>query len=105
MMMARNTPRRSSAHFLFHSLCLYLLTFSFTFSVSICSGYRWVSGDAFTYEHWASGEPNDWDGKEQCVAVYGRTGKWNDDKCHLLYNWICSVRKGTSAEIVLIFPW
>lgn len=57
-------------------------------------GYQWVSGDPLTYTNWADGEPNDWDGLEPCALVNPTTGTWNDQKCEIPNNWICSIKKG-----------
>jgi len=61
-----------------------------------------VSGDAFTYANWKEGEPNDWDGLEPCVMMDGADGKWNDEKCHLLLNWICGISRSESSCIVYV---
>ena len=63
-------------------------------SMSMFSGYKWVSGDGFSYANWKTGEPNDWDGLEPCVMMDGADGLWNDEKCFIPMNWICSVSRG-----------
>jgi hypothetical protein len=50
------------------------------------TGWNWVTGEAFSYDNWASGEPNDFpnageNGEEQYLAMwrgFGRFGEWND---------------------------
>jgi hypothetical protein len=39
--------------------------------------YKWVSGEAFSYNNWNSGEPNN-AGNEDVVAMM-TNGRWNDD--------------------------
>ncbi|CAD7941754.1 unnamed protein product [Amoebophrya sp. A25] len=46
---------------------------------------------ASPFAKWARGEPNDWMGSEDCVAVYGRNGKWNDFGCSKKISPVCSV--------------
>ncbi len=44
--------------------------------------FRWSSGEAVAYTHWASGEPNNANGNEDYVAMYypnhSSAGFWND---------------------------
>ena len=47
----------------------------------------------FSYTHWAQGEPNDWNQRnEDCVSMYVQNGFWNDDICDQQYNGICMKR-------------
>lgn len=39
--------------------------------------FQWVSGEAFTYDNWAVGEPNDGAGGEDFVQIM-TNGEWND---------------------------
>ncbi|XP_062868150.1 macrophage mannose receptor 1 [Trichomycterus rosablanca] len=41
----------------------------------------WVDGSPVTYVHWASGEPNNANGEEQCVQMNRYPGSWNDVNC------------------------
>ncbi|XP_053335428.1 CD209 antigen-like protein E [Clarias gariepinus] len=53
--------------------------------------WKWVDGTPLTTEFWASGEPNNGGGDENCVEFYsGDTGNfWNDLKCFTKLKWIC----------------
>ncbi|KAJ7390688.1 chromatin-modulating protein mrc1 [Desmophyllum pertusum] len=56
--------------------------------------HRWVSDNSLAgkYTHWASGQPNDAEGGEDCVALYKTNvyhGKWYDRKCSYSYAFIC----------------
>src|SRR5262245_19128517 len=48
------------------------------------SGWSWSNGESFGYTHWHSGEPNQFDGKEEDYALYfngsapNRDNSWND---------------------------
>jgi len=42
--------------------------------------YVWEDGSEPTYTSWASGEPNDYGGAEDCVEMWS-SGNWNDDSC------------------------
>merc|ERR1711970_1580040 len=42
----------------------------------------WPSGQPFTYTNWGEGEPNDSDGKEDCIAIDSpKEYKWMDLNC------------------------
>ena len=47
-----------------------------------CS-FSWSDLTAFNYENWRDGEPNNVDGKENCVEIYSgnQSGEWNDNVC------------------------
>jgi glucose/arabinose dehydrogenase len=41
--------------------------------------YRWVNGDPLTYTNWLPGEPNNWGGDEDYIAMnFGAGSQWND---------------------------
>ena len=42
--------------------------------------FVWSNGSPRNYTKWASGEPNDYAGREDCTAVAGN-GEWNDKAC------------------------
>ena len=35
--------------------------------------FRWVDGSDFAYTRWNGGEPNNWDGNEDCVHIWDAT--------------------------------
>ena len=39
--------------------------------------WKWVDGEAMSFENWAAGEPNDVAGGENALQIYA-SGKWND---------------------------
>jgi len=41
------------------------------------SNWHWITGEAWNYANWSSGEPNNL-GTENCVEFYGLTGEWNN---------------------------
>lgn len=44
--------------------------------------FEWSSGSTATYRNWAAGEPNDFNGVEDCGAIQSNLGyQWNDDNC------------------------
>ena len=48
--------------------------------------FKWIDGSAFEYENWYSGQPDNVDGKEDCISFYSNPGqknheKWNDIDC------------------------
>ncbi|EPQ06941.1 C-type lectin domain family 4 member G [Myotis brandtii] len=55
-------------------------------------GYQWVDGVPLGFSHWNLGEPNDAQGREDCVMML-HTGLWNDAPCHNEKDsWICEKR-------------
>ena len=58
--------------------------------------YRWESDNSLVnYTHWAVAEPNNMNGVEDCVWLYGAgdPGFWNDDNCFKEYYYICEKPK------------
>ncbi|XP_006815865.2 macrophage mannose receptor 1-like [Saccoglossus kowalevskii] len=56
----------------------------------IGSGYEWSDGTALDYQNWDAGEPNDFNGEEQCVNFYAHDqGTWNDKNCGERIPFIC----------------
>ncbi|XP_047200502.1 macrophage mannose receptor 1 [Hippoglossus stenolepis] len=50
--------------------------------IGIANGqYLWMDHSPVTYTHWASGEPNNANGEEQCVHMNRHQGGWNDANC------------------------
>ena len=45
-------------------------------------GWEWVTGENFTHDFWAEGEPNE-AGPEDCLEVWGFDKVLNDNRCHL----------------------
>lgn len=38
---------------------------------------KWITGETFSYTNWASGQPDNWQDKENVYEI-GNSGKWND---------------------------
>ncbi|XP_053335427.1 C-type lectin domain family 4 member M-like [Clarias gariepinus] len=53
--------------------------------------WKWVDNTTLNITFWASREPNNSGGDEDCAEIYsGDTGNfWNDKKCSEKINWIC----------------
>ncbi|KAK3607972.1 hypothetical protein CHS0354_006572, partial [Potamilus streckersoni] len=49
----------------------------------------WANGNKFTYQNWASGEPNGHLEEENCAEIYTFDGKWNDRSCAHRTGYIC----------------
>ena len=45
------------------------------------SAWEWNDGGASTYTNWASTQPDDDGGDEDCAHIYGDVGTWNDLDC------------------------
>ncbi|KAK9976641.1 hypothetical protein ABG768_021846, partial [Culter alburnus] len=58
--------------------------------------WKWVDGSTLTYEFWRSGQPNSYNGDEDCALTYSSgwnaltysTG-WADYPCSGVFRWIC----------------
>ncbi|XP_033624558.1 macrophage mannose receptor 1-like [Asterias rubens] len=51
--------------------------------------YTWSDNTPIDFENWVAGEPNDFNGEEQCGELYAGDGKWNDANCGIDKNFIC----------------
>lgn len=50
----------------------------------------WYNGEAFAFDNWRSGEPNDGDGNEDCMSLEGdRGGSWDDQPCGESKRFVC----------------
>ncbi|XP_058866642.1 macrophage mannose receptor 1-like [Acipenser ruthenus] len=59
--------------------------------------WKWShQGDSYTFQTWASGDPDNRGGNENCV-VMGRTGGWCDTACNSQYPFFCCVG-GSSGQ-------
>jgi hypothetical protein len=53
--------------------------------------YQWQDGspvDSDDYQAWNDGQPDDWNGIEDCVHLAG--AGWNDNQCSKEYGYVCS---------------
>ena len=53
--------------------------------------YTWTDGTPRNYTAWASGEPNNYGGDEDCTQMYASGGAWNDSICNGTSNFICAL--------------
>ncbi|XP_055509416.1 alpha-N-acetylgalactosamine-specific lectin-like [Leucoraja erinacea] len=58
-----------------------------------CEGhFKWIDGSAYSYSHFACGEPNN-SGNEDCVETnFNGVGLWNDLSCNVRRSFVCSYR-------------
>ncbi|XP_023932410.1 macrophage mannose receptor 1-like [Lingula anatina] len=69
------------------------------------TGHVWSDGTGVDYTNWATGEPNNHNGQENCVElIVGRTEKWKDSNCNLARNYFCKMRKGTRPPVTPTTP-
>lgn len=56
--------------------------------------WKWVTGEAWTFEGWCDNEPNnDYDGTEDYLGTYTNTYQWNDYRNNEKQNFICEFEK------------
>ncbi|CAL8384873.1 unnamed protein product [Gadus morhua 'NCC'] len=71
-------------------------------------GYTWTDGSPVSHTNWGPGEPNDHEGRENCVEMVssanGTLSWWNDLNCDAHQDWICMIAKGTSPILPPIPP-
>jgi len=54
--------------------------------------FAWTDGSPFDFAHWADGEPNNWDGWENCAHLTTWAGgRWNDLPCDYALPYVCHV--------------
>jgi len=56
-------------------------------SVEPAAGWTWITGEPWDYTAWSSGEPNDFNGNEDCAQMY-TSGLWNDINCTDTYSYM-----------------
>uniref|UniRef100_A0A8C6WEB0 C-type lectin domain-containing protein n=1 Tax=Neogobius melanostomus TaxID=47308 RepID=A0A8C6WEB0_9GOBI len=61
-------------------------------------GYSWSDGTPLSHTNWGHGEPNNHEGREDCVEMVSSTNGtiswWNDLNCDAHQDWICMITKG-----------
>ncbi|KAA8584470.1 hypothetical protein FQN60_008255 [Etheostoma spectabile] len=75
--------------------------------VSIHS-YSWSDGTPLSHTNWGSGEPNNHEGREECVEMVsssnGTYSWWNDLNCDANQDWICMITKGKNPILPPVPP-
>ncbi|MEE6466813.1 hypothetical protein FKM82_007061 [Ascaphus truei] len=62
-------------------------------------GFTWSDGSPKSYESWAYGEPNNYQGVELCGELNTDPSMtWNDRHCDTSTEWICELRKGAALK-------
>ncbi|KAK2888177.1 uncharacterized protein [Channa argus] len=60
-------------------------------------GYSWSDNTPLSHTNWGEGEPNNHEGREDCVEMVsnanGTRSWWNDLNCDAHQDWICSIPK------------
>ena len=72
--------------------------FSWLYADGTSAGFDDMTTDSgWSYNEFANGEPNDWEGTENCVGAY-RGGSWNDRGCNSdTLPFICEIVDGCSG--------
>ena len=56
--------------------------------IALEGSYVWLDGLPLVYSRWALGEPNNFNGKENCAVLYDDSD-WNDAACLMLRGFLC----------------
>ena len=59
------------------------------------SRWQWIDGSLAVYLNFASNQPDNWNGTEDCVEMYP-SRKWNDSNCNIPLHYSCEVFSGRS---------
>ncbi len=51
--------------------------------------WKWITGEAFSYTNWYSGEPNNSNGAEHYAHMRSDCDQWNDETSSITYYYIC----------------
>ncbi|KAI4901245.1 hypothetical protein NFI96_009282 [Prochilodus magdalenae] len=62
-----------------------------------------ADGEENLYQNWASGEPNNVGGVENCAVMKKSDGTWFDDNCNSLYTFVCHNEKSTNTGNRVVF--
>ncbi|KAJ8338949.1 hypothetical protein SKAU_G00357350 [Synaphobranchus kaupii] len=74
---------------------------------TIVGGYQWSDGSALGHTNWGRGEPNNHQGRENCVEMVSTVNGsswWNDLYCDAHQDWICEIAKGKKPLIPPVPP-
>eukprot|EP00117_Sycon_ciliatum_P008894 scpid15029/ scgid11407/ Macrophage mannose receptor 1; C-type lectin domain family 13 member D; C-type lectin domain family 13 member D-like; Macrophage mannose receptor 1-like protein 1 len=52
-------------------------------------GYVWSDGTPTDYVYWSNGQPNRYQGSQDCTMFYRGSGRWNDNRCSYRSAYIC----------------
>uniref|UniRef100_A0A8K9XEZ7 C-type lectin domain-containing protein n=1 Tax=Oncorhynchus mykiss TaxID=8022 RepID=A0A8K9XEZ7_ONCMY len=68
-------------------------------------GYHWSDATPVSHTNWGHGEPNNHEGREDCVEMVSNTNGtsswWNDLNCDAHQDWICMISKGKKPIVEL----
>ncbi|XP_068430349.1 uncharacterized protein [Clinocottus analis] len=71
-------------------------------------GYSWTDGNPVSHTNWGPGEPNNHEGREECVEMVSSTNgtysQWNDLNCDAHQDWICEISKGSNPILPPVPP-
>ncbi|KAM4634074.1 macrophage mannose receptor 1 [Polymixia lowei] len=71
-------------------------------------GYSWSDGTPLSHTNWGPNEPNNHEGREECVEMVsnanGSYSWWNDLNCDAHQDWICMISKGKTPVLPPVPP-
>ena len=59
------------------------------------SSWQWADESRALFSYWWSGEPNNYNSKEDCVVMNPHVGKWNDQNCWISHSYVCEANGNT----------
>uniref|UniRef100_A0A3B4V0R4 C-type lectin domain-containing protein n=1 Tax=Seriola dumerili TaxID=41447 RepID=A0A3B4V0R4_SERDU len=65
-------------------------------------GYSWSDGTPLSHTNWGPGEPNNHEGREECVEMMYGDGRWNDNNCLQKRGFACRHRQCKEKFYILM---
>jgi hypothetical protein len=59
----------------------------------ICTGHQWSDNQPVRYTNWDYGQPDSYNGLDDCVTINPDTGFWNDRDCNEIKDVVCKKPK------------
>ena len=55
------------------------------------NSFQWLDGTKFEYTNWDSNslQPDNLDGKENCIKLINSLGSWHDASCEFIHTYVC----------------
>ncbi|XP_074500926.1 secretory phospholipase A2 receptor-like [Sebastes fasciatus] len=63
--------------------------------------WKWSDGSNSSFRYWGAGEPNNYQGRQTCVAAdFSYSGQWDDNRCDVKRAFICYSLPTTTKQVI-----